>query len=62
MHDEPRFSEAEWALMTELLEHEHEELPSEIHHTHNKQMREELQHRAEMVQEMLGRLHMPMMA
>jgi len=56
MYDEPRLSEAEWALVLELLERERSELPVEIHHTRSSSVRTELQDRAEMVRGLLGRL------
>lgn len=56
MHDEPRLSAMEWELVVELLERERNELPVEIHHTRNSSVHDELQHRAEMVRELLGRL------
>ena len=56
MYDEPRLSEAEWALVLELLERERSELPVEIHHTRSSSVRTELQERAEMVRGLLGRL------
>lgn len=56
MHEEPRLSEAEWHLVMELLEREQSELPTEIRHTRVSSMREDLHHRAEMVQNLLGRL------
>lgn len=56
MFDEPIFSEAQWALVLQLLEHELDELPVEIHHTNRSSVREELQQRAEMVREMVARL------
>jgi len=59
MYDEPRLSDGEWALVVELLEHERNELPVEIHHTRNSGVRTDLQHRAEMVRELLARLRQP---
>ena len=59
MYDEPRLSEAEWALVLELLERERSELPVEIHHTRSSSVRTELQDRAEMVRGLLGRLRTP---
>lgn len=56
MYDEPRLSEAEWALVVELLERERSELPVEIHHTRSSSVRTELHDRAEMVRSLLGRL------
>ena len=60
MYNEPKLSEAEWALVIELLEREHDELPAEMHHTRNSEMRDDLQHRADLVRELLERLRMPM--
>jgi hypothetical protein len=59
MYDEPRLSDGEWALVVELLERERNELPVEIHHTDNANVRNELHHRAEMVRELLARLRQP---
>jgi hypothetical protein len=60
MFDEPRLSEAEWALVLELLERERSELPVEIHHTRSADVRGELQQRADLVRGLLGRLRTPM--
>jgi hypothetical protein len=62
MYEEPRLSEAEWALILELLERERSELPVEIHHTRSSSVRTELQERAEMVRGLLSRLRTPVMA
>ena len=59
MYDEPKLSDQEWALVVELLEDEHNELPVEIHHTRNASVRTELQQCAETVRELLGRLRQP---
>jgi hypothetical protein len=56
MFDEPRLSEEEWGLIVELLERERSELPVEIHHTRSSSVRTELQHRADIVRELLSRL------
>jgi hypothetical protein len=56
MYDEPRLSDEEWDLVVELLECERNELPVEIHHTRSASVRMDLQHRAEMVRRLLGRL------
>jgi hypothetical protein len=56
MCDEPRLSDAEWDLIVELLECERNELPVEIHHTGNSDIRMELQQRADMVTGLLSRL------
>ena len=56
MYDEPRLSDEEWDLIVELLECERNELPVEIHHTRSASVREDLQHRAEIVRQLLDRL------
>ncbi len=52
-------SEAERALLLELLENEHNELPVEIRHTRNSSMRGELHDRAKLVQGLIDRMRMP---
>ncbi len=52
-------SEAERALLLELLESEQSELPVEIRHTRNSAMREQLHERAKLVQELIDRMRMP---
>ena len=59
MNDQPKLSEAEWALVRELLERELHELPGELHHTRLTSYREELKRRAEMVKNLLERLRSP---
>ena len=59
MLDESKLSEAEWALIVELLERERSELPVEIHHTRNAGVRADLHQRADMVRELLARLRTP---
>jgi hypothetical protein len=61
MKTQPKLSEAEWALVIELLESEQGELPVEIHHTRSSHLREELRRRAEMVQDLLSRLRTPVL-
>ena len=56
MHEQPILSEAEWALIVELLQLEQRELPVEIRHAGGSKTREELHHRLEMVKSLLGRL------
>jgi hypothetical protein len=56
MNDQPKLSEAEWALVIELLEREYHELPGELHHTRLTSYREELKRRAEVVKNLLERL------
>jgi hypothetical protein len=52
-------SETEWELIVDLLLREHNELPSEIHHTNNSSMRADLQARLEMINRLLERLRTP---
>ncbi|OHB77683.1 MAG: hypothetical protein A2W31_16330 [Planctomycetes bacterium RBG_16_64_10] len=56
MNEQPQLSEAEWALVIELLQREHHELPTEIHHCRVANYRDELRHRHEMVKSLLERL------
>jgi hypothetical protein len=56
MYDEPKLSDEEWELIVELLECERNELPVEIHHTRNSDVRAQLQQRADMVGRLLCRL------
>jgi hypothetical protein len=56
MNDPPRLSEAEWALITRLLEEERQELPSEIHHSQKSDYRDMLRRRQELVNGLLDRL------
>ena len=59
MNDQPKLSEAEWALVRELLEREHHDLPAELHHTRVTSYREELRRRVETVKNLLERLRAP---
>jgi hypothetical protein len=52
-------SEAEKALLLDLLESEQSELPVEIRHTRNALVRDELHQRAKLVHELLERMRMP---
>jgi hypothetical protein len=56
MDEQPKLSQAEWELVIELLEHEHHDLPAEIHHTRIARYREELRERHQMVTDLLHRL------
>lgn len=56
MHDQPILSDAEWALVVELLEQELHELPVEIRHTRSSSYSEDLHRRLEMVRQLLDRL------
>lgn len=53
--EQPKLTEAEWALIVELLEREFEELPVEIHHSRTASYREELRARRERVRSLLVR-------
>lgn len=56
MQDQPELNEAEWTLICELLERERSELPTEIHHTRTRSLRQELQQRRAMVDELLAKI------
>jgi hypothetical protein len=56
MLDQPDLTEAEWALICELLERERNELPTEIHHTRTRSLRQELQQRRAMVDELIAKV------
>lgn len=56
MTEQPKLTEAEWALIVELLEREFEELPVEIHHSRTTTYREELRARRELIRNLLERL------
>jgi len=59
MIDRPNLTEAEWALVVELLQREQNELPTEIHHTRSSNLRDELRARRKMVDGLLQRLTSP---
>ncbi len=61
MIEQPKLTEAEWALVTELLERELQELPVEIHHTRTSSFREDLRTRRETIRSLLERIR-PMAA
>jgi len=56
MNDQPELTEAEWTLICDLLERERDELPTEIHHTRTRSLRQELQQRRAMVDELLAKM------
>ena len=56
MNEHPMLSEAELALVIELLQREHHDLPTEIHHCRVSSYRDELKHRHEIVKGLLERL------
>ena len=56
MNDTLRLTDADWALLRELLEREEGELPAEIHHCRVARVREQLRQRLERVRRLLERL------
>jgi hypothetical protein len=59
MTDQPILSDAEWALIADLLAMEQSELPVEIRHAQIGAAREELHRRKEIVDDLLKRLQQP---
>jgi hypothetical protein len=59
MNEQPKLSEAEWALLIDLLQQERDQLPAEIHHTRSAAFRDELNSRRHLVNGLLERLHAP---
>ena len=59
MNEQPKLSDAEWALLIDLLQQERDQLPVEIHHTRSTAFRGELQRRRQMVETLLERLRAP---
>lgn len=53
---QPILSERDWDLILNLLEAERQQLPTEVHHTHNREMAHELADRRILVEDLLGRL------
>ena len=56
MDEQLHLSRAEWDLIVELLQREHNDLPVEIHHCQVASYREELHRRQELVQRLLDRM------
>lgn len=56
MNDQPKLSDAEWGLIAQLLDQELNELPAEIHHCRNQQMKLDLQQRLETVRQVRERI------
>jgi hypothetical protein len=52
-----RLTEEQWTLLSELVECELNELPVEIRHTRNSEMREAMHHRMKVAQELFDRIH-----
>ena len=59
MNEQPKLSEAEWALVIDLLQQERDQLPVEIHHTRSAAFRDELNCRRHLVASLLERLQAP---
>lgn len=59
MDDNRVLSEAEWEVITELLEEQSRDLPREIRHTCSRTYREQLQRRLKIIDALLERLHQP---
>jgi hypothetical protein len=59
MREQPILSDAEWALIVEMLQLELRELPVEIRHAGGSKAREDLHHRRDMVQSLLSRIEVP---
>lgn len=56
MNESTQLTDAERALVIELLQREMDELPVEIHHSRSTTVREELRHRRDAVKALLDRL------
>jgi hypothetical protein len=56
MSEQLKLSRAEWGLIVELLQREHDDLPVEIHHCRVAAYREDLVRRQAMVQGLLDRM------
>jgi hypothetical protein len=56
MNEQLKLSRAEWELVVELLQREHDDLPVEIHHSRVAAYREDLRKRLALVQGLLDRL------
>lgn len=56
MYDQPVLSEAEWALVSDLLKQERDELPAELHHCRSAEYHDALRSRQDMVNDLLARL------
>ena len=56
MGEEPKLSEAEWALVIDLLERERADLPVQMHESRSFTEREELRVRSEAIRKLLTRI------
>lgn len=57
LEQQPVLSDQEWNLILGLLENERQELPTELHHTHNRAMAKEIEERRRRVDDLIARLH-----
>lgn len=56
MHDQPKLSDAEWAVVLDLLEQESHELPVEIRHTRSQEFAKNLHERLDIVTSLIQRI------
>lgn len=57
MYNLEHLSDEQWSLLSQLVECELNELPVEIRHTGNAQMRESLHQRMRVAQELFDKIH-----
>ena len=56
MNDQLKLSDAEWAMIVDLLQREQRDLPVEIHHSRASTTKQDLHVRLEMIRGLLERL------
>ena len=56
MHDQPKLSDAEWAVVLDLLQQESHELPVEIRHTKSQEFAKNLHERLDIVTSLIERI------
>lgn len=56
MTQQPKLTQTEWELVMELIESERRELPTELHHTDDPTVRQELRARKLLVESLSDRL------
>ena len=59
MNGESMLTDAQWAIVIELLQRERRELPSELHHSQARSVRDGLRHRLEEIDALLEKLGQP---
>jgi hypothetical protein len=57
MYNLEHLTDEQWGLLSQLVECELNELPVEIRHTRNSEMREALHQRMRVAQELFDRIH-----